>query len=202
MYDRYRPAPPAALGALLSRYAQVARPQLVVDLGSGTGLSTRYWADKAEQVIGIDPTADMRHQAEAQSTAPNIAYHEGFSHATGLPDHCADIVTCAQSLHWMEPQGTFLEAARILRPGGVFAACDYDWPPATGRWEADAAYAACMQRVQACEERQRRRSAGQAAGTSKNILHACRPAGAFDTRARFCCITSSQATPNASWGWC
>ncbi len=156
VYDRYRPAPPAALAALLSRYAHVARPQLVVDLGSGTGLSTRYWADKAERVIGIDPTADMRHQAEAQSTAPNIAYHQGFSHTTGLPDHCADIVTCAQALHWMEPQATFLEAARILRPGGVFAACDYDWPPATGQWEADAAYGTCAECIQACGQRSER----------------------------------------------
>jgi hypothetical protein len=29
----------------------------------------------------------------------------------------------------MEPEPTFAEAARILRPGGVFAAYDYDWPP-------------------------------------------------------------------------
>ena len=151
LYDRYRPEPPAPLGAVLSEYAQVPRPRLVVDLGSGTGLSTRYWADKSEQVVGVDPTDDMRRQAQAQTTAPNVSYRTGFSHATGLPDHCADIVTCAQSLHWMEPQATFLEAARILRPGGVFAACDYDWPPAPAQWEADAAYLACWQRIHACE---------------------------------------------------
>jgi hypothetical protein len=44
----------------------------------------------------------------------------------------------------MEPGPTFTEAARILVRGGVFAACDYDWPPATGSWEADAAYEACI----------------------------------------------------------
>jgi len=47
----------------------------------------------------------------------------------------------------MDPQATFDEAARILDIGGVFAAYDYDWPPTTGAWEAEAAYAGCMQRV-------------------------------------------------------
>lgn len=152
LYDRYRPAPPAVLGDLLTRLAQAPFPSLVVDLGSGTGLSTRYWADKAHQVIGIEPSADMRRQAEAQTQAGTISYREGFSHHTGLPDHCAQIATCSQSFHWMDPLATCREAARILQPGGVFAAYDYDWPPATGRWEADAAYEACMERVRQLEK--------------------------------------------------
>ena len=35
------------------------------------GLFTRYWVDKAEEVSGIEPTADMRHQAEAETAAKN-----------------------------------------------------------------------------------------------------------------------------------
>ena len=37
----------------------------------------------------------------------------------------------------MEPVGTLTEGARLLRPGGVFAAIDNDWPP-TVDWEAEA----------------------------------------------------------------
>ncbi len=62
----------------------------------------------------------------------------------GLPDACADIVTCSQALHWMEPTGTFREVARILHAGGVFAAYDYDWPPVTTSPEVDALYTECM----------------------------------------------------------
>jgi SAM-dependent methyltransferase len=36
----------------------------------------------------------------------------------------------------MEPTATLAEIARILRPGGLFAAYDYDWPP-TIHWELD-----------------------------------------------------------------
>lgn len=152
LYDKYRPAPPAALASVLLQIANVTFPDRIVDLGSGTGLSTRYWADKAREVIGIEPVADMRHRAEARTEAQNVSYREGFSHQTGLPDRCAQIVTCAQALHWMDPQATFDEAARILSVGGVFAAYDYDWPPATGAWEAEAAYEECMQRVREHEK--------------------------------------------------
>ena len=141
LYDRHRAAPPAVLAQLLGQFSGGARPDLVVDLGSGTGLSTRYWADKAARVIGVEPTPDMRRQAAATATAPNIAYRDGFSHSTGLPGRSALIVCCMQALHWMEPAGTFAEAARVLVKGGVFASCDYDWPPSTASWEADAAFA-------------------------------------------------------------
>ncbi len=139
-YDKYRPAPPAVLAEILCQLARIDHPKLVVDLGSGTGLSTRYWADKAEQVIGVEPTLAMRKQAEGQTEVQNVTYREGFSHRTGLPDHCAQIVTCSQALHWMEPQSTFEEARRILEPGGVFAAFDFDWPPTTSSWQADQAF--------------------------------------------------------------
>jgi SAM-dependent methyltransferase len=50
LYDDNRPRPPEVLGALLPRIARTQRPDLVVDLGCGTGLSTRFWADRAERV--------------------------------------------------------------------------------------------------------------------------------------------------------
>jgi len=117
LYDRHRAAPPEILAELLTRLTGVPKPGLVVDIGSGTGLSTRYWRGKSKRVIGIEPTADMRVQAEAAENHidhTKIQYIDGFSYRTGLPDDCADIVTCAQSLHWMEPHSTFQEVERIL----------------------------------------------------------------------------------------
>jgi ubiquinone/menaquinone biosynthesis C-methylase UbiE len=139
-YDRTRPSPPPALLDLLTQLIHTPHPALVVDLGSGTGLSTVIWGERAQQVIGIEPNADMRSQAvrkiEHSPYAAHIEYREGVAHRTSLPDGCADIVTCAQSLHWMEPTSTLAEIARILRPGGLFAAYDYDSPP-TIHWELD-----------------------------------------------------------------
>ena len=152
LYDQSRPHPPPVLLDLLSQLAGVATPNLVVDLGCGTGLSSRCWSARAQQVIGIEPTDDMRHQAELQTSATNVSYLSGFSHRTGLPDNCADIVTCSQSLHWMDPLPTFKEVARVLRHGGVFAAYDCDFPPTTSSWKADAAYDRFMERITKLEE--------------------------------------------------
>ncbi len=151
-YDRYRPSPPAGLAELIAQYTGTTRPTLVVDLGSGTGLSTRYWADRAVQVVGVEPTPDMRRQAEAATTAANISYRAGFAGVTGLPTRCAQVVICVSSLNWMDPAVIFGEAARLLVPGGVFVACDYDWPPQSGSEEADAAFSDCIHTARRLEE--------------------------------------------------
>jgi SAM-dependent methyltransferase len=146
-YDRHRPSPPQVLAALLTEIARCPVPELVIDLGCGTGLSTRYWTDKAREVIGIEPSADMRRTATERNPSTNLRFLDGYSHRTGLPAGCAQIVTCIQSLHWMEPAGTFEEVRRLLSPGGVFAAVDYDWPPVTGSWVADLAWSDCYRRT-------------------------------------------------------
>ena len=144
-YERYRPRPPAALLDLLPPLAHVERPRLVVDLGSGTGLSTRFWADHAEAVVGVEPNPEMRAAAVAATSAANVAYVAAPADKTGLADACADIVTCSQSLQWMQPEPTFAEVARILRPGGVLAAYEYRWSLTTS-WSVNEAFEAMFER--------------------------------------------------------
>jgi SAM-dependent methyltransferase len=151
-YDAYRPRPPAALVDLLLQLAGSERPALVVDLGCGTGLSTTPWAERAQEVVGIEPLDEMRQVADSRHRPSNVRYQAGVAQTTGLPAGAADIVTCAQSLHHMEPEGTLTEVERILRPGGVFAAYDYDWPPIVHR-EAEEAFFAFMERMTALRRR-------------------------------------------------
>jgi SAM-dependent methyltransferase len=145
-YDSHRPSPPTALLDMLCLEAQVERPQLVVDFGSGTGLSTRAWAERAEEVVGVEASPEMRRQAVAATSAANVRFLEAYAQETGLAEAAADLVTCSQSFHWMDPEPTLAEAARILRPGGVFAAYDYDWPPVV-HWEVEAAYEELIRRT-------------------------------------------------------
>jgi SAM-dependent methyltransferase len=140
LYDRARPVPPDDLLRILTLLALVERPRLVVDLGAGTGLSTRVWATRADGVIGVEANPQMIERARHMTTVPNVEYVEAYAADTGLADGEADIVTCAQAFHWMDPGPTLAEAARLLRPGGVFAAYDYDVPPVIHP-EVDAVFA-------------------------------------------------------------
>ena len=45
VYDAFRPAPPAVLVKVLTLLAKCERARLVVDIGCGTGLSTRLGAE-------------------------------------------------------------------------------------------------------------------------------------------------------------
>ena len=143
-YDGHRPSPPPDLLRVLARMAQVDRPRLVVDLGSGTGLSARAWAGLADEVVGVEPSQDIRREAERRTSAANVRFEDAFSNATGLAPASADIVTCAQSLHWMDPEPTFAEAGFVLREGSVFAAYDYELTPVV-HLEVEAAFAAFLE---------------------------------------------------------
>ncbi len=163
LYDANRPSPPDRLGQLLARYAGTAgsRAPVVVDLGSGTGLSSRWAATWAQRVIGVEPNDDMRAVAEARP-APGVTHVSGTSDATGLTADTADVVLAVQAMHWMEPASTHAEVARILRPRGVFAIVDADWPPASGIVGAELAWVTVHRRIRVLEARLARGLAGEA----------------------------------------
>lgn len=195
-YDAHRPAAPAALAPLLTQLAEAPQPALVVDLGSGTGLSTLPWAGVARQVIGVEPNDEMRAQAERRaardlSGAAQVRFVAAPAERTGLPDACADIVTASQAFHWMEPTETLAEIARILRPGGVFAAYDYDWPPTITR-ESDEIFHSFMSRVFAVAEA-RGKVVGPAGWEKSGHLERIRASGHFR-------MVKEVALHNVEWG--
>lgn len=160
LYDANRPAPPSELGPLLAAYAGSVRP-IVADLGSGTGLSTRWAAGWAASVTGVEPNPDMRGVAES-SPSPGVSYLAGVAHDTGLPASTMDVVTVVQAMHWMDPAPTLTEIARVLRPGGVLAVIDADWPPVSGVTAAEAAWGAMHRRIRVLEARIARGLDGEA----------------------------------------
>lgn len=148
-YDGARPHCPPYAREAVARYLG-RRPELVVDLGCGTGLSTLGWAKDAGRVVGVEPNGDMIRVARGKA-AENVEFRQELANATGLAEGCADAVTCSQSFHWMEPESTLAEVDRILKKGGVFAVYDCDWPPVCG-FRAELAYKKLFDAVRKLEE--------------------------------------------------
>ncbi|MEF3302437.1 class I SAM-dependent methyltransferase [Paenibacillus sp. GYB003] len=155
VYDRFRPTAPRPVIDILTTYLGRS-PSLVVDVGCGTGLSTFVWRGSAARVVGVEPNADMIGQARAKLAAldgaGSISFVQGYSNKLELESESADIVTCSQSFHWMEPVSTLREVSRILRPGGIFAAYDCDWPP-TIHWTVEQGYNKLIEKADAIVDR-------------------------------------------------
>jgi SAM-dependent methyltransferase len=155
-YDRVRPRHPAVLAEVISQWAEVSAPD-VIDIGTGSGLSLLPWSGRARTVIGVEPSGPMREIARqrAGSLPDRDAFTvvEATAEDTGLPAGSADVVTVSQAMHWFDPARALPEIARLLRPGGVLAAYDCDWPPCVD-WETGAAYTAYEQRLRTLEAAQ------------------------------------------------
>ena len=148
-YDYARPRMPEFPVEIIKKYLGHSIGT-VVDLGCGTGLSSLIWLGKAEKIIGVEPSDDMRAKAD-EKAAQNLTFIKGYSHDIPLPDSIADAVVCSQSFHWMEPFSTLGEISRILADGGVFATVDCDWPPVFD-WRIEKAYTELFQKVHELEE--------------------------------------------------
>jgi len=127
VYDSARPAMPLYPAEVIIRYLG-RNPECAVDLGCGTGLSLAIWPGRCDALIGVEPSMEMLQIARKRNL-PGCRLVQAYAHDTMLPDHCADAVISSQSFHWMEPAATLAEINRILRPGGIFATVDCDWPP-------------------------------------------------------------------------
>ena len=53
----------------------IKQGDLVLDLGCGTGISTRFIAEQGAKVIGVDISPDLIGYAQVNSAHPNAEYH-------------------------------------------------------------------------------------------------------------------------------
>lgn len=109
-YVKYRPGYPDAVLHLLPGPFDV-----VADIGSGTGISSRWLRKRAGLVYAVEPNREMR---DAAVLVDGIVPVDGTAEATTLADSSVDAVVCATAFHWFDVAKARREFARILRPGG------------------------------------------------------------------------------------
>src|SRR5690348_10748488 len=76
----------------------------IADIGAGTGALTRKMAMRNADVVGIEPSHELRAQALALNVTKNfqIPYLHGTAEATGLDDSKFDIVMVMRAWHWFD----------------------------------------------------------------------------------------------------
>lgn len=126
-YDRARPRYPRAL---IERIAAASPGRDVLDVGCGTGISSRQLQAAGCRVLGVDPDPQMAAFARQLGLDAEVAKFEDWDPA----GRTFDAVTAGMTWHWVDPAAGAAKAAQVLRPGGRLAAFWYVFrpPPALG----------------------------------------------------------------------
>lgn len=118
---------------VLVEAAQLAPELRVLDAGCGAGHAGLAVAPHVTQVIAYDLTTAMLAQVQANAAArkvPNVHPQRGDVLALPFADGALDrVVTRYSAHHWPDVPAALHEAARVLKPGGLFVVSDVVAPP-------------------------------------------------------------------------
>jgi SAM-dependent methyltransferase len=113
-YDRARPTYPPEL---VARIVAASPGRDVVDVGCGTGISSRLFQAAGCRVLGVEPDPRMAERARQGGTDVEVAKFEDWDTA----GRSFDTVIAAQAWHWVDLVAGAAKAAEALRPGGRLA---------------------------------------------------------------------------------
>lgn len=116
-YDKARRGYPSEVFEYLKSFVKENNIS-VLDLGCGTGISTRQLKDNDFEVIGVDKDSKMIEVAIQKS--PKITYITAPADKLPFQDNHFDIITAFTAFHWFNDERSLIEIKRVLKNNGIF----------------------------------------------------------------------------------
>ena len=109
--------------------ASTLKIESLLDVGTGTGRMLEVFAPCVSRAVGIDRSHDMLAVARMNLERAGLSHFQvrhGDMYQLPFPSGSFDAVVFHQVLHFADnPSAALLEAARVLRPGGVTVIVDF-----------------------------------------------------------------------------
>jgi len=124
-YDNFMGRYSVRLAPLFADFAGIEAGQRVLDVGAGTGALTTELIRRGAEASAADPSPPF--VAALRERFPDIGVHEAPAEKLPWPDESFDAALAQLVITFMRdaPAG-IAEMQRVVRPGGVVAACMWD----------------------------------------------------------------------------
>jgi SAM-dependent methyltransferase len=132
-YDRFMGRYSIQLSPQLADLATVAAGQTALDVGCGPGALTGELVKRLgpEAVSAVDPSEPF--VAAIRDRYPSVSVQIASAEQLPFPDRTFDVSLAQLVVHFMkDPVAGLTEMARVTRPGGVVAACVWDYGGGAG----------------------------------------------------------------------
>ena len=127
-YDNFMGRYSRELAPAFADFGSVEQGQTAVDVGCGSGVLTEELARRLgpEAVAAADPSPLVE---AAAARVPGADVRKAAAEDLPWPDGSFDAALAQLVLHFLEdPAAGLIEMRRVVRPGGVVAACTWNFP--------------------------------------------------------------------------